>query len=147
VEIIQKLNHEQLSDLILASDQQSLRHELAQLPAQAREAAERSEEFWAAQRAAVWSRISGHERVRRWMPSLAAAAAAAIIAIAILLAPHKTKPQLVSAPQVISDQELLVQVERIVQSETPASLQPAGLLAPELAEYKPTVQKKESHEN
>ena len=147
--MIQKLNHEQLSDLILASDQQFLQHQLTQLPAQARDAAEKSEEFWAAQRVAVWSKIAGRERARRWIPALAAAAVAAIIAIAILLAPHKTTKTeaTVALPQAISDQELLVQVERILQSDTPASLQPAGLLAPEMAEYKSSVQKKERHEN
>lgn len=148
MEMIQKLSDEQLSDLILASDQRFLRDELAQLPAQARDA-EKSDEFWAAQRAVVCSKIAGRERARRWIPALAAAAVAAIIAIAILLAPHKTTRTEVTAtpPQAISDQELLVQVERILQSDTPASLQPAGLLAPEMAEYKSSVQKKERHEN
>jgi hypothetical protein len=76
------------------------------------------------------------------------AAAAAIIAIGILFVPQKTKPAVtVVPPPAISDQELLIQVERVVQSGAPASLQPAGLLMQEVAQYAPTVQTKESHEN
>ena len=147
MEMIRNLSNEELSELTLASDERYLQHELAQLPHRARNAAEHCEEFWAAQRAAVWSKIAGGERAQRWIPSLAGAAAAAIIAIAILLSPHKPKPATAAPPQLVSDQELLVQVERILQSETPASLQPAGLIAPEMAQYKPSVHKKESHEN
>jgi len=145
--MIRNLSNGQLNDLVLDSDQQFLKQELARLPGQARDAAERPEELWAAQRAAVWSKIADRERTRRRVPALAGAAATAIVAIAIFAASYKTKPPMtVAAPQAISDQELLVQVERILQSETPASLQPAGLIAPETAQYQPTVQKKESHE-
>jgi hypothetical protein len=148
VEMIRNLSNEELSELTLASDERFLQQELTALPAQAREAADRSDEFWAAQRAAVWSKIAGRERAKLRRPVLVGAAAAAIIAIGILFVPQKTKPAVtVVPPPAISDQELLIQVERVVQSGAPASLQPAGLLMQEVAQYAPTVQTKESHEN
>jgi hypothetical protein len=73
---------------------------------------------------------------------------AATIAIGLFFAPHKPKPAAAIAPSPsISDQGLLLQVERVVQSGSPASLQPAGLMIPEMAQYKPVVQNKEKHEN
>ena len=148
MEMIRKLSNEELSELTLASDQRFLQQELAQIPAQARDASERSDEFWAAQRAAVWSKIADRERGLLRMPVLAGAAAAAIVAIGVFLIPDKPKSATtVVSSQSISDQELLVQVERVVQSGAPASLEPAGLLMQEMAQYKPTARKKESHEN
>jgi len=147
VEMIRNLSNEELSELTLASDERFLQQQLTALPAQAREAADRSDEFWAAQRAAVWSKIAGRERAKLRRPVLVGAAAAAIM-IGILFVPQKTKPAVtVVPPPAISDQELLIQVERVVQSGAPASLQPAGLLMQEVAQYAPTVQTKESHEN
>ena len=147
MEMIRNLSNEELSEITLASDERFLEPELATLPAQARDVSERPDEFWAAQRATIWSSIAARERAILRLPALAAAAVAAIIALGLFLLPHKPKPAAAVAPPPISDQELLLQVERVVQSGAPASLQPAALLMQEMAQYQPTVQKKESHEN
>jgi hypothetical protein len=58
MEIIRHLSHEELSDLVIQSDQQALRPLLDALPELARTSAERPEQFWQEQRVAVWSRIA-----------------------------------------------------------------------------------------
>ena len=66
MEIMRHLTNEELTDLALASDQQSLRLEIEALPEWSCIASERADEFWEKQRAEVWSRINaGEERKSR----------------------------------------------------------------------------------
>jgi hypothetical protein len=152
MEIIRHLSNEELTDLVIDSDQQSLRQTLEALPGWARTATERNDEFWQDQRAAIRSRISAPQRrpVRR-LPMLAGAAAAAMMVLAGMMLDRASVVPTQNA-QVDSDHELLVEVERVVHSDGPAALEPAALLAEEMVQQLPAanfpVRKKEPrHEN
>ena len=81
MEIIRHLSHEELSDLMIQSDQRALRPTLEALPEWARASTERPEQFWQEQRGAVWSRIAStgtpHDRMVRRPLMLAWSALAA----------------------------------------------------------------------
>ena len=62
MEIIRHLSHEELTDLVIESDQQALRPLLEALPEWARTSAEQPEQFWQEQRGAVWSRYLLRDR-------------------------------------------------------------------------------------
>ena len=151
MEIIRHLTNEELTDLALASDQQSLRLEIEALPEWSCIASERADEFWEKQRAEVWSRINaGEERKSRHALVFAWSAAAAIIAIAVAMLSFSSREPMIPQARVDSDQELLMAVERVVQSEALPSLQPAALLTREMvqASSASTIRKKElSHED
>jgi hypothetical protein len=145
------LTNEELTDLALASDRQSLRLEIEALPEWSRIASERADEFWEKQRAEVWSRINAvDERKSRHALVFAWSAAAAIIAIAGVMLSSGSREPVIPQAQVDPDQELLMAVERVVQSEALPSLQPAALLTREMvrASSTSTIRKKElSHED
>lgn len=151
MEIMRHLTNEELADLALASDRQSLRLEIEALPEWSRIASERADEFWEKQRAEVWSRINaGDERKLRHALVFAWSAAAAIIAIAGVILSSGSREPVIPQAQVDPDQELLMAVERVVQSEALPSLQPAALLTREMvrASSASTIRKKElSHED
>ncbi len=156
MEIIRHLSNEELTDLVIQSDQQALRQTLEALPDRARASTERPEEFWQQQRDVIWSRISSLDRhpenfaVRRSL-LLAWSAVAAMVLLAGLMLnrasfvpPHKT--------QVDPDHELLMAVERAVHNDGPAALDPAALLADEMvqdlpAAHSPIRKKEPTHEN
>ena len=76
MEIIRHLSADELIDLTIESDRQSLRQTLESLPDWARSSTEHSEEFWQKQRDSVWSRIStpqfrAQDRLAQWSPALA----------------------------------------------------------------------------
>jgi len=152
MEIIRHLSKEELADLVIQSDERSLRETFEALPTWGRTAAERNEEFWRNQRSAVWSRISlAEHRSARRLPILAWALAVATIAASgwLLSRPSIVQPQQV---RVDPDHELLMEVERVVQSDGPVALEPAALLAEEMvqelpAKHSPTHKKEPSHEN
>ena len=152
MEIIRHLRNEALTDLVIDSDQQSLRQTLEALPDWARSSTEHPEEFWQKQRSGVWTQISTtkNRRVRR-LPVLAWSAMAAMMLLAGLMLDRASylPPRPV---QVDSDHELLLAVERAVYNDGPAALEPAALLAEEMVQGKPVansqVHKKEpTHEN
>ena len=151
MEIMRHLTNEELTDLALASDEQSLRLEIEALPEWSCIASERADEFWEKQRAEVWSRINaGEERKSRHALVFASSAAAAIIAIANVMLSFSSREPVIPQARVDSDQELLMAVERVVQSEALPSLQPAALLTREMvqASSASTIRKKElSHED
>ena len=155
MEIIRHLSNEELTDLVIESDQQALRPTLEALPDRARTSTEQPEEFWQEQRALIWSRISSLERhpqnraVRRSL-LLAGSAVAAMVLLALML----DRPSSIPPPQaqVDPDHELLMAVERAVQNNGPAALDPAALLAEEMVQELPAahspIRKKEPiHEN
>jgi hypothetical protein len=156
MEIIRHLSSEELTDLVIQSDQQALRQTLEALPACARASTERPEEFWQQQRSVIWSRISVLDRrrenfaVRRSL-LLAWSAVAAMVLLAglMLVRPASVPPH---KAQVDLDHELLMAVERAVHNDGPAALDPAALLAEEMvqdlpATHSPNRKKEPTHEN
>ena len=155
MEIIRHLSHEELTDLVMQSDQQALRRLLDALPELARTSAEQPEQFWREQRGAVWSRIARdrnlHDRKVRRPLVLAWSALAAMAVLAGLMLDRASFAPPPRA-QVDPDHELLLAVERAVHNDGPAALDPAALLAEEMVQDLPTahppVHKKEpTHEN
>lgn len=156
MEIIRHLSADELIDLTIESDRQSLRQTLESLPDWARSSTEQSEEFWQTQREAVWTRIStpqfqAQDRLARWSPALTCSALAAIVLLAGLIL-NRAPSTLPREAQVDPDHELLLQVERAMNNDGPAALDPAALLAEEMvqdiAAVHPPVRKKEpNHEN
>jgi len=156
MEIIRHLSADELIDLTIESDRQSLRQTLEALPDWARSSTEHSEEFWQKQRDSVWSRIStpqfrAQDRLAQWSPALACSALAAIVLLAGFIL-NRAPSALPREAQIDPDHELLLQVERAVNNDGPAALDPAALLAEEMvqdmAAVHPPVRKKESnHEN
>jgi hypothetical protein len=151
MEIIRHLNNEELTDLVIDSDQQALRQTLEALPGWGRAATERDDQFWQEQRAAIWSRISAESQPVHRLPIFAGAVAAAMILLAALML-NRAAPVPPPQVQLDPDHELLVQVERVVHSDGPTALEPAALLAEEMVQELPAtnspIRKKEpSHEN
>lgn len=155
MEIIRHLSHDELSDLVIQSDEQAMRPTLEALPECARTSTERPEQFWQEQRGAVWSRIAldrhPHDRKVRHPLLLAWSALAAMVLLAALMLDRAS----VAPPpmaQVDPDHELLLAVERAVHNDGPAALDPAALLAEEMVQDLPAahsrIHKKEpTHEN
>jgi len=134
MEIMRRLSREELSDLMLQSDQRSLGPALEKLPENASTMTEQPEEFWQRQRIAIWGRISDLERrsISRW-PLFAAAAGILIVAFFVAFSGHR--PVVTPQAKVDSDHELLLNVEQTMQSDGPDALQPAALLAQEMEQY------------
>ena len=155
MEIIRHLSHDELTDLVIQSDQQALRPTLEALPEWARTSSERPEEFWQRQRGAIWSRISSLDRhpnrtVRRPLLLAWSVVAAMVLLAGLMLnrASYVPPPQ----AQVDPDHELLMAVERAVHNDGPAALDPAALLAEEMvqdlpAAHSPIRKKEPTHEN
>jgi hypothetical protein len=141
MEIFRDLSDEQLTDMLLKSDEQCLRHTLESLPGCARTATEHQDVFWQRQRTAIRQRIAHAQwrRLRFW-PALAAVAAVAAVAVVLFgalpggLGHRVNSPEPQAQNQVDPDYELLVKIEQSVESEGPEALQPAALLAQEIRE-------------
>jgi flagellar biosynthesis regulator FlaF len=152
MEIIRHLSDDELAILMLASDQQALRETLEGLPASARTASQRPDEFWEEQRAKVWSRVTQAERtIAQRFPVLTWVAVASIITVGIFMLHREPAPQ-IRQTQFDPDHELLIEVERAMRSDGPEALEPAALLAQEMIQAQPRtnmpIHKKElTHEN
>jgi len=120
-------------DGLADSECQQLERTLYEFGEAARNAAERPDEFWQRQRAAIWARgpAEGRRAVNRTIAALAGVAALTLLGAALLASgsPPAATPTLV---QTDADHELLLAVEHDVQSEVPDALQPAALLAQEM---------------
>ena len=156
MEIIRHLSHDELTDLVVQSDQQALRPMLEALPEWVRTSTDRPEEFWQRQRGVIWSRISSMDRhpqnrVARSPLLLAWSIVAAMVLLAGLMldrAAYVPPPK----AQVDPDHELLLAVERAVHNDGPAALDTAALLAEEMvqdlpAAHSPIRKKEPTHEN
>ncbi|MGH9504978.1 MAG: hypothetical protein ACRD20_19160 [Terriglobales bacterium] len=156
MEIIRHLSNQELTDIVLESDQQALRQTLDALPVWARTATDRPEEFWQLQRNLIRSRIAARERQPRCLTArrsltLAGSVLAAMVLLAGLML-NRAPVVPPHAAQVDPDHELLLAVERAVHNDGPAALDPAALLAEEMVQELPPsnspVRKKEpAHEN
>ena len=134
MEIIRHLKNDELEDLALASDEQSLREELADLPSAVKAAAARPEGFWQQQRRAILERVEAEKsrRIHR-IPRLAwGAVAVAVLAGVLIGHPSRTVPpvsKVAPPPQAqVDDDKLLAGIERALQSDGPEALQPVSLL-------------------
>src|SRR5258707_11585339 len=129
MQLMRQLNDEELTDLLLESDERDLLPLMETLPASLRSATERPEWFWKRQQAVIRGRIA--ERQSWLRPAVSWAATMALFVLAILLLRGRPVPPVEQA-HVDSDQELLVVVEQVVQSDVPSALEPATLLANEI---------------
>ncbi|MGC2184193.1 MAG: hypothetical protein WA637_13005 [Terriglobales bacterium] len=156
MEIIRHLSHDELTDLVIQSDQQALRPTLEALPEWARTSSERTEEFWQRQRDVIWARISSLDRhpqgrmVRRPLVLACSVVAAMVLLAGLMLDRASLAPP--PRAQVDPDHELLMAVERAVHNDGPAALDPAALLAEEMvqdlpAAHSPIRKKEPTHEN
>ncbi len=155
MEIIRHLSNDELTDLVIQSDQQALWLTLEALPEWARTSSERPEEFWQEQRGDIWSVISSCDRhpkrtVRRPLVLAWSVVAAMVLLAGLMLdrAAYVPPPK----AQVDPDHELLMAVERAVHNDGPAALDPAALLAEEMvqdlpAAHSPIRKKEPTHEN
>ncbi len=120
-------------DKVQESEIQQLERTLYEFGEATRSTAERPDEFWRRQRAAIWSRVlaEGRRAVSRTIAAWAGVAALILLGATLLAsgAPPAVTPTLV---QTDADHELLLAVEHDVQSEVPDALQPAALLAQEM---------------
>lgn len=146
MQFMRQLNDDELTDLLLESDERELLPLIDTLPASLRSASEKPEWFWQRQQAS----IRGHVAQRRdWTrPALTWAATMALFVLAIVLLRGGTPAApVVQKARVDPDQELLVAVEQAVHSDVPDSLEPAMVLANEIGGYTPTrsAAQKEKH--
>jgi hypothetical protein len=131
---IQHLDDEELAAVISTSDERFVQHAFGTLPDALRSAVERPEYVWQRQHAIIQQRIAAQPNRKTALQLFAWATAAAVLALAVLLlrspgaSPTSSLP-LSSDP----DQQLLISVERAVRNDVPASLEPAALLAEEIA--------------
>jgi hypothetical protein len=128
--LINHLNDEELTELLLERDEHELQQTLSALPGSLRSVTDLPDFFWQGQRAAIRRRIAAPPRA--WLrPVLSWTTAMALVILALMLlrsGPAPKQSQLRSDP----DQELLVAVEQTMQSEVPSALEPAALLADEI---------------
>jgi hypothetical protein len=137
--MLQHLSNDELTDLSLRSDEQALQPVREALSSWNQASSDRPEEFWAKQRAAVWTKIVSREegKVSRRLPVLAWSAALLVLALSPLLIEHKPAVSSQST-QADPDAALLAQVEAEIDTEGPASLQPAQMLAEEIGKTNPS---------
>jgi hypothetical protein len=125
------------SPTAIRGDQQFLERQFGDLPDALRSAVQRPDIFWQCQQAAIQTRIaSGSEGALFSMRGLTQACALALLLIALALLKTGPSPVTVPAQNQFSadpDQELLVAIEQAVQSDGPVSLEPAALLAEQIA--------------
>ena len=131
------------------AERDRVRRLLAELPAVTHVVAQNTDAFWEQQSRAIWAQIDSIES--RKLPVLAWASAAAVLIAATLL--FNSAPTVPPRAQADSDHELMVQLERTLQSEVPAALEPAALLARDITQNSqlnsPSSERKKesSHEN
>ncbi len=94
---------------------------------------ERPEAFWASQRVAVLDRTAGGRRAFAWRPIVVWSATIVILATAASLWFGRSRA--LPAPDFAAgyDQDLLLDVQRLTEVETSLALQPAQVLADEIA--------------
>jgi hypothetical protein len=139
MEVIRHLSKDELLDLQIESDEQTLSDSLEQLRTSARESAERPELFWQRQSATIHERVSETEgRRRRWIPLVWATAILLLgTGVALLNGGSAPKPGVEARPPAVAldtDQQLLIAVQQAVQSGVPDSLEPAAFLAEQIGQ-------------
>lgn len=136
MKIVQQTNEESPA-VICPNDHGFLQRQFGDLPDALRSAVQRPEAFWQSQQAAIQTRLASRSRMS-WFSGRAIAQACALALLLFALALLRTGPSPVPVPAQTQfspdpDQELLVAIEQAVQSDGPASLEPAALLAEQIA--------------
>ena len=138
MKILNQLNDEQLTDLLLENDEKDLRRRIGDLPGFAQASTERAESFWRQQRMSITSKIAAQKKVSifAFLPAFAGVVAVIILAFMMMSSSHHrsapiVRVQVQSAP---TDHDLLLQVEESTKSDGPEALQPAALLADEISQ-------------
>jgi hypothetical protein len=120
-------------DGLPAEDPRELRPALEELAAWARGAAERPENFWERQRAAVWMSLAAQRRrTAQRLGTLAAAVCLLLIALAIF-GVNQRAPKAPLQVRSEHDQQLMLRVEQTMQSDGPEALEPAALLVQQVS--------------
>jgi hypothetical protein len=111
---------------------ESIAEALAELRSAALAASQRPESFWTDQRNAVLER-AGARRVLRWKSGWAWVAAAVLVVVFSSI--WLEMPRGMPAPDFAAgdDQELLYDVEQLLNTHVPLALEPAMMLADEIA--------------
>jgi hypothetical protein len=111
------------------------------------------DDFWRRQRDQIAARMNKRDHgLAAAAPKLAWGVTAAIGVVALILLMRPAPPPAVVQTPSFSDHDLLVSVERTINSDVPASLEPAALLAVEMensfhAGTAKSSLKESSHEN
>jgi hypothetical protein len=151
MEMIRRLRRKVPEELFIA-DEQYVAERLRHLPALARQASERPDEYWEKQHSTIWRRISaGHAQSSEVSPRLVWTTSAAVVVLATMLLLGGSAPGPATQVQIQADpdHELLLAVERAVQIEGPQALEPAALLAQEIgrSDHNYSARKGNNHEN
>ncbi len=111
---------------------ESIAEALSELRSAALAASQRPESFWTAQSNAVLAR-AGPQRALRWKPGWAWVAAAVLVVVFSSI--WLEMPRGMPAPDFAAgdDQELLYDVEQLVNTRLPLALEPAMMIADEIA--------------
>ena len=138
MKILNQLNDEQLTELLLESDEKDLRRHISDLPEFGRTSTERDESFWRQQRMSITAKIGAQKKVGffGFLPLFAGAAAVIVLAFLMLSSSHHRTTPVAQVPVQTSptDHDLLLQVETSTESYGPEALQPAALLADEISQ-------------
>ncbi len=149
MQIVRNLNDEQLTELLVESDERYIRRTFGNLAESTSEAAEQPDCFWQRQRIEIRSKISAYEKLSSRAVMTLASAVALVLIGAVLIRP--VSPATPVTPQPDPDQELLMSVEHAVGSDVPAALEPAALLSDEIiSDSQPrsaSHQKENNHED
>lgn len=132
MQFIGHLSDAELTELLQEREQEEMQQVLVSLPDCLRGATERPEWFWQRQQAAIRGRIATEHARFRPFATWAGALTLMVLALLLLNRGFVPAPQTTQA-QADPDQELLIAVESAVDSEGPAALEPASLLAYEIS--------------
>ncbi len=131
MQLIRHIKDEDLTDLLLQDDEADLHQLFGNAPTALQVLAEKPEWFWQKQRACLRRRIaSAKPRLLHPMNAWAGALALFLLAFSLFNSRTTSKPV---ASRADSDQQLLIAVEQAVETDGPASLEPAALLADEIS--------------
>jgi hypothetical protein len=111
---------------------ESIAEVLSELHSAALAASQRPESFWTAQRNAVLARADAR-RASRWKSGWAWVAAAVLVVVFSSIWLEMPRGMPVPDFAAGDDQELLYDVERLVNTHVPLALEPAMMLADEIA--------------
>lgn len=138
MKILNQLNDEQLTNLLLEKDEKELRGHVSGLPEFAKASTERDETFWRQQRINITAKIAAQKKVGVFglLPLFAGAAAVIVLAFVMLSSSHHRSTPVAHVPvqAAPTDHDLLLQVETSTESYGPEALQPAALLADEISQ-------------
>ena len=150
MQLIRQLKDEELTDVLLESEEADVRQMFSGAPLALQAAGERPDWFWQRQITGVRQLIAnGKQPAFRLIAAWGGAMALFVLAFSLLKSAPPPQPAQVQSD---SDQQLLLAVEQAVETDGPASLEPAALLADEIGSTQSTsetrrVLKENHHEN